>query len=361
MVEQFDTFFYAEKGDFKYEVQDERMSVAPAPTLTQGSPQSQWRIPAVNPVSRMDFTSRAVKDFNDERLAIAYHGSGVDFDKFQTRFVGTGEKAQAFGWGLYFSDLLDIAEFYRETVAKPRYGRVEIGGITIYKAEDKPADYGPSMRDSQIDGVDPFVVAEFQENMILMVEEQLEATGGADQAIADAATRYVTEEIIEARDEGDIDRLRDWSNLLSMIREEGALAEVTREGQVYEVDIPEVADLFDYNGSMIDQSPKVVEAFRKAFESENMSEEFDQLYGEDGDESAAAFYDALSFLGQREQYASELLNKYGIKGHYYEVGQFTPSIDSSDARNYVIYDDESISIVKKLYQDKRPALDRDLI
>ena len=359
VVEQFDTFFYAEKGDFKYEVKDERMSVAPAPTLTQGSPQSQWRIPSVNPVSRMDFTSRAVKDFNDERLAIAYHGSGVDFDKFQTSFIGTGEKVQAVGWGLYFSDLLDIAEFYRKTVAKPVYSRVEIGGIPIYKEGGKPVDYGPSMRDSQIDGVDPFAVSEFQGNMVLAIEEQLGITAGADIAITEEATRYLTEEIIEARDEGDIDRVQDLSYLLSMVREEGTFAEINREGQTFQVDIPDVDELFNWERPMIDQTPKVVEAFRKAFESENMSEEFDQLYGEDGDESAAAFYDALSFLGQREQYASELLNKYGIKGHYYEVGQFTPSIDSSDARNYVIYDDESISIVKKLYQDKRPALDRD--
>ncbi len=246
VVEQFDTFFYAEKGDFKYEVQDERMSVAPAPTLTQGSPQSQWRIPSVNPVSRMDFTSRAVKNFNDERLAIAYHGSDIEFDKFQTRFI---DGAQQKGWGLYFSDLVEVADFYRENL--------------------------------------------------------------------------------------------------------------TDEGVVYEVEIPEVDDLFDYDAPIVDQNPKVAEAFRKAFESENMSEEFDQLYGEDGDESAAAFYDSLSFLGQREQYASELLSKYGIKGHHYGVGRFTPEIGSLGARNFVIYDDESISIVKKLYQEKRPALDRD--
>jgi hypothetical protein len=248
-----ESFFLAKKGEYSYTVQDEsgvgsgeRMSVAPSPTLTQGSPQSQWRIPSVNPVSRMDFTSRAVKDFNDERLAIAYHGSDVEFDKFQTRFI---DGAQQKGWGLYFSDLVEVADFYRENL--------------------------------------------------------------------------------------------------------------TDEGVVYEVEIPEVDDLFDYDAPMVDQSPKVAEAFRKAFESENMSEEFDQLYGEDGDESAAAFYDALSFLGQREQYASELLSKYGIKGHHYEIGRFTPEIGSLGARNYVIYDDESISIVKKLYQDKRPALDRD--
>jgi hypothetical protein len=345
-------------NDIRQSNESERFSVSPYTQLNQPSPNAQRSIPRVNEYSRMDFTNRAVRDFNDERLARAYHGSGEDFDKFSSDFIGTGERAQAFGWGLYFTDLLDIAKFYRQTVAKPIYGRVEIGGITIYKAEGKPADYGPSMRDSQIDGVDPFVVSEFQENMMLMVDEQLRVTGGADQAIADAASRYVTDEIIEARDEGDIDRLRDWSNLLSMIKEEGAIAEVLREGQIYEVEIPEKEELFDYHASMRDQSPKVIEAFRKAFESENMSEEFNELYGEDGDESAAAFYDELSFLGQREKYASELLNKYGVKGHYYNAGALTPDVNT-DAKNYVIYDDKAISIVKKLYANKRPAFESD--
>ena len=34
----------------------------------------------------------------------AFHGSPYMFDKFTTEKIGTGEGAQAFGWGLYFTD-----------------------------------------------------------------------------------------------------------------------------------------------------------------------------------------------------------------------------------------------------------------
>lgn len=45
---------------------------------------------------------------------IAFHGSGRDFDKFKLEKIGTGEGNQVFGYGLYFSDLEDIAQFYRK-------------------------------------------------------------------------------------------------------------------------------------------------------------------------------------------------------------------------------------------------------
>ena len=44
-----------------------------------------------------------------------WHGSPYQFEKFSTDKIGTGEGAQAFGWGLYFTDLEDIAKSY----AKP--------------------------------------------------------------------------------------------------------------------------------------------------------------------------------------------------------------------------------------------------
>ena len=46
----------------------------------------------------------------------AWHGSafaGV-IESFSTDFIGTGEGAQAYGWGLYFASKKEIAEWYRE-------------------------------------------------------------------------------------------------------------------------------------------------------------------------------------------------------------------------------------------------------
>lgn len=39
-----------------------------------------------------------------------YHGSPYNFEEFDTKFIGTGEGAQAHGWGLYFALEYDVAK-----------------------------------------------------------------------------------------------------------------------------------------------------------------------------------------------------------------------------------------------------------
>ena len=51
--------------------------------------------------------------FQEKFYQDAYHGTPHIFDLFSTDNIGTGEGAQAHGWGLYFSKLKAIAEKYR--------------------------------------------------------------------------------------------------------------------------------------------------------------------------------------------------------------------------------------------------------
>ena len=44
----------------------------------------------------------------------AFHGSPFKFAKFSKKAIGTGEGAQAFGHGLYFTDSKDIGKHYRK-------------------------------------------------------------------------------------------------------------------------------------------------------------------------------------------------------------------------------------------------------
>ena len=50
----------------------------------------------------------------------AWHGGPHIFDNFSTDAIGTGEGAQAYGWGLYFAGRREVAEWYRKTLAKPK-------------------------------------------------------------------------------------------------------------------------------------------------------------------------------------------------------------------------------------------------
>lgn len=52
-------------------------------------------------------------------FSAAWHGSPHRFDKFSSEKIGTGEGAQSYGYGLYFTDTEDIARHYRDTLARP--------------------------------------------------------------------------------------------------------------------------------------------------------------------------------------------------------------------------------------------------
>jgi hypothetical protein len=47
----------------------------------------------------------------------AFHGTPHKVDKFTTGKIGTGEGAQAYGWGLYFADNKKVAEGYRNSLS----------------------------------------------------------------------------------------------------------------------------------------------------------------------------------------------------------------------------------------------------
>lgn len=68
-------------------------------------------------------------------VANLVHGSGKLFDRFSTKFVGTGEGAQFFSWGLYFTSLEDIGRYYARTIANKMGGEInyEIGEKKVSK------------------------------------------------------------------------------------------------------------------------------------------------------------------------------------------------------------------------------------
>ena len=66
-------------------------------------------------------------------MQAAYHGTPHRFDTFSTDKIGTGEGAQAHGWGLYFAENKDVSEAYREGLLRGR-------PIKIITENGKPID-----------------------------------------------------------------------------------------------------------------------------------------------------------------------------------------------------------------------------
>jgi hypothetical protein len=57
----------------------------------------------------------------------AWHGSPAEFEEFLLDFIGTGEGAQVYGWGLYFAEMQGVARKYRENLA----GRSSFDSILV--------------------------------------------------------------------------------------------------------------------------------------------------------------------------------------------------------------------------------------
>lgn len=68
---------------------------------------------------------------------LGYHGSPYHFDRFTLSHIGSGEGAQAHGWGLYFALNRQIAEAYRESLAD---ARTTYNGQPLYELHNELRD-----------------------------------------------------------------------------------------------------------------------------------------------------------------------------------------------------------------------------
>lgn len=78
----------------------------------------------VNMVTPQQIEQELIKRGVDAKLAkqvSVWHGSPHLFNRFSLSAIGTGEGNQAFGWGLYFTDLESIAKNYAEVLADSEF------------------------------------------------------------------------------------------------------------------------------------------------------------------------------------------------------------------------------------------------
>lgn len=80
--------------------------------------------------------------------ATAYHGTPYKFEKFDPKFIGQGEGAQAYGQGLYLAENPGIARGYRKDVTGSKIN-AKIKDL-MYEHDDADEVYGAFMRDKDI-------------------------------------------------------------------------------------------------------------------------------------------------------------------------------------------------------------------
>lgn len=275
----------------------------------------------------------------------AYHGTPHSFERFDLGAIGTGEGAQAHGWGLYFTADKKIADGYRN--------RLSENNINITIGDKK---YTLTQSDGVVDanGNEPGDVE-------YTAAYYLGHNGNKNKAIKDI------EKDIEKPDENIDDYYR---SVLEKAKEmlENNNAEVgNSKGIVFEVDVPENDVLLDeqkifdeqpenvqdgiarliqenkkihdlYAGEIVKNGKQLLNIKRK--KSEITSDEIILSYfrGRTGKQ----IYNDLSGKLKSPRAASEALNQYGVKGITYEGG--------TDGRCFVVFDDKAISIINRYNQ-----------
>ena len=302
---------------------------------------------------------------------IAFHGSGADFDEFKVEKIGTGEGAQAFGYGLYFTDKEDIAKFYRDSVGA--------GNEVTYKGkiiQDLDQDYADENNIAHMAGQQ-----ETPEDMQRVVTDEVRRArnnlAGIEQSIKDFEENPDVYPLKFHGMEISIEVAKDQQNFFqrrldAALKVQDNIDEIKAKpaGRVYQVGLHVKPDeLIDYDKTFDEQSPFVQQAILKVLneihidDAVNMGfDVFSPPYN--GNEemalqatrqamldnfSVVRFLNDWSVLRGAENSGEELLEKHGVKGIKYkaQVGVGARNVPETGASNYVIFDDKLIDIMKK--------------
>ncbi len=183
----------------------------------------------------------------------AYHGGPHHFDRFDISRIGTGEGAQAYGYGLYFAENKSIADWYRKTLSTGRGGpgAIIVGGKPVNTNDSSVLQWIANelshATDEQIDGVFPGDLLDNLEQMLL-----------------DKDQYFLREDLGLDTLDPEEERATVQSGLDLLKRIEGKTVEFDRnEGALYEVKIDlEPEQLLDWDARIEEQSPKIQAAVR---------------------------------------------------------------------------------------------------
>ena len=270
---------------------------------------------------------------------IAFHGSGADFDEFKLEKIGTGEGAQAYGYGLYFTDSEDIAKFYRDAIGGSGYKKID------YSSDTHAAKSIPDIDHKEVDGYKSYRIDQANDVIKSALKMQRFNVDPDENAL------NIFEMTFERDGALQID-MRDGTSVSLLKNFEGDSFTVTplkkAEGKTYKVALePKPEDLLDYD-LPLSQQPKMLKLIDNVYGDSEiviLQAGLDPATATGGD-----FIKALEGVGgQGGKRASEFLRNVGIFGiKYRAAGSRGSKIDDAAAeRNYVIFDDKLIKIMEK--------------
>ncbi|RAI13028.1 MAG: hypothetical protein DKM24_01090 [Candidatus Melainabacteria bacterium] len=300
----------------------------------------------------------------------AYHGTPHKFDNFSTEHIGSGEGAQAHGWGLYFASNKDISENYRKDLLE------SYSNVSSLKYKGQPVEeenLQTALYRLKKNGLEDALF--YIDKKIQFYKEQYEQ----DKKEYSHVKGYL--ETIKIL----LDRAVKVKKMLKDVKPDDI---DINNGQLYEVDIPEDDVMLDEDLPFSKQSKKVQEGLKsltsnlddgmskeaileeierieikieenknddyidlgqREYISECLEMALDHMKGklalvdiENSNLKGRTIYKAISEHLESDELASKKLNEYGIKGIKYDGRQ--------DGECYVVFDDKAVQILNTFYQ-----------
>lgn len=258
-----------------------------------------------------------------------YHGSPYDFEEFLTDYMGSGEGNQSFGWGLYFTELEDIAKHYAD---KLRLNKVLIGGKTIDKVREEI--------DSPVISWIESYYTEYglnKDQIIEKLEDQLEDKEWLEKnKWVETGIKKVLEYIKDKDIEGDYSG----RNLYKIVLNKKNLTWLDWDSPIPDSIYETIGYKLKYNGKYL----------RELFDDSKKFERTDGSFVSGNKPNGLLFYKRISQILGSDKDASLFLLKHGIDGIKYPAESITKAKTSENNRgfNYVIFDPSIIKIEKKI-------------
>lgn len=301
-----------------------------------------------------------------------YHGSQASFDHFDHSFMGSGEGAQAYGWGTYVSEVEGIAKAYaKQNAAKhgmPRDYKIAQLHLNHAKFEYEKVQRAYNNSKAYIDSLKEDLqnyresmarrkekVAYFaQNNMPETVDKLLKQIKRAEDTIK------VTENDINMR----TNDLEGWKPKLEEVKKKyeeeqkkfDAIPKPQIERNLYSVDIPD-----DTGENYIGWDEKMTHRMRdirkeiledngyKLVDSDDMRDYFEDRDGKEYElfkeqyKTGGTFYEELAQLLHSQKLASLALKEYGFDG-VKVIAERNTGGNKEGKMNYVIFDENNAQI-----------------
>ena len=312
-----------------------------------------------------------------------YHGSGAVFEKFATDKIGTGEGAQAFGWGLYFTEPKSIGEYYAKAVAKGDYsvnGR-KLSGNEAWAAqfiENVKIYHGILKGKSKIirqakTEAGNTVNRQTKKGRTALKEIEQYIDALADKEINVDEGALYTVSLHKGKDPSEYDYLR-WDEAIPKKQMDKVQKQAQKEGhreileKLEESNINTIVEYYDkqlkplFDGKKFDdlsntEQTDVLVAYKKDKPLMKSLKEMNgvSLYNKISQAFAEINEQEPSYKGEEKE-ASLFLLRAGIDGIKYPSGSLS-GVKDSKSFNYVVFDENAITIEEAVDASTGKALD----